>query len=105
MVSHQRGCACGEFGTRTPVLQKSTATTPTPAEHQTHQMRRVRAQRRQMATRPRVCKQGPWGIATDLQRAIGVPLRQAPKGHSRPLGTAKLAQNRAHTHEFKQFPS
>jgi hypothetical protein len=38
-------------------------------------------------------------------RAINVPLRQASQGHSRPLGTEKLAQDQAHTLEFKQFPS
>jgi len=48
---------------------------------------------------------GTWGTATDLQRAIGVPLRRASKGHSGPLGTAKLAENQAHTHRFEQFPS
>jgi hypothetical protein len=43
-------------GRKGPVLQKSTATIPTPAEHQTHQVRRACAQRRQMATWPRLCK-------------------------------------------------
>lgn len=35
------------------VLQKSTATTPTPAAHQNHQWRRAGAQRQQTPTRPR----------------------------------------------------
>ena len=44
-------------------------------------------------------------ILTFRLRGINVPLRQASKGHSRPLGTARLAKNQAHTHEFKQFPN
>jgi len=41
-----------------PVLQKSSATTPTPAEHQTNQTGRARVQRHQTSTKPRVSKQG-----------------------------------------------
>jgi hypothetical protein len=44
-------------------------------------------------------------ILTFRLRAINVPLRQASKGHSRPLVAAKLAGNQAPTHDFKQFPS
>jgi hypothetical protein len=36
-------------------------------------------------------------ILTFRLRAINVPLRQASKGHSRPLGTTKLAKNQAQT--------
>ena len=36
-------------------------------------------------------------ILTFRLRAINVPLRQASQGHSRPLGTEKLAKNQAQT--------
>jgi len=96
---------CGRFGTKGPVLQRSTAMTPIPAEPAYHRPRRSPLPRRQTPMRPRVYKQEHWGNTTDVQRAIGVPLRQASKGHFRPLVTAKHAGNQAHTHEFEQFPS
>jgi hypothetical protein len=40
-----------------PVLQKSTATNPMPADNENRQPRRLRAQRQQASTQPRVCKQ------------------------------------------------
>src|ERR1035437_5090386 len=37
-------------------------------------------------------------------RAINGPLRQASKGHSRPLGTARLAKNQAQTPRVQTVP-
>ena len=98
-----------EVRAKESILQKSTATTPMPAEHEKHQPSREGVQRQQTPSQPRVCNQevlsSPEGMnrkhAFDLRGRFavrlqalwtrGTTLRTGPHtGHkTRPLGVAR----------------
>jgi len=67
VLSPENRCGRGKFGTKRPVPQRSTATTPTPVEPASHQLRRAAPQRHQTPLQPRVCKRAANG--RDRQRA------------------------------------
>jgi hypothetical protein len=87
-----------------PVLQKSTATTATPAEHQTHQMRRPRVQRHQTSTRPRVCKQEVRGSIPRVSTQVRGPFRSREGPLSCP-GSNKMQQRCSELSLFRALSS
>ena len=88
-----------------PVTPEITATIPTPAEHETHQLRRARCTAMADA-----------GSAASLQAGTLVQYNRFSACHWRAItagvqGTLQAARdrehagNQAHAHEFEQFPS
>jgi hypothetical protein len=96
---HQRG-----LGTRRPVLQKSTATNPTSADDNDRQLSRVGAQRRQMATRPRLCKQEVRGSIPRVSTQVRGPFRSREGPLSCP-GSNKMQQRCSELSLFRALSS
>jgi hypothetical protein len=87
VLLHQPGAIdpCPTGGVAASVLQKSTATTPTPAEHGTHQLRREGAQRHQTSTQPRVCKQEVRGSIPRVSTHVRGPFRSTGRASFTPV--------------------
>ena len=91
VLRDQHSWDCGKFGTKTPVLPKSTATTAPPTEHETHQLRHEGSATANVDSaaslqaggsqgRERKVRTRSWaGQVPDLERMRSNPLRWTPQ--------------------------